>query len=217
MAEDPFADKTQLEKILDERAKQFRNVSHVVEDIDNSLKYKIAQAVQKKTGKNVPDYDLIEDDTELQREIKSIIEDVYSLDYELSPLKDAVDKGKIDEPSLKLIRNIYAGHKNDVLRAVGTPRFRTKLNSIHNTNLEEVQKKLITVASDGYSPSLHGDIAYEFFKDKYKFKEEKVDKDLLKRQMPSAIGAYVQGVAREDIFYDIAPKLGKPESEPKKK
>ena len=210
---DPFAKGT-LEDTLTERKRQYQSLVNVVHAMDGEVQAKIAEELMKGTDDTTPNYDLInrrskDYDSKKVKSIIQIIKDHYSVKNKLSPFRKAIDDAKLDETSRKLVENIYHGHKDKLIRAVGQAKYGQQMRALQDENQKEVQSKILSSAAAGYNAHVHGDDVIAHLMDSYKIDRKDVDIEQLKRVSHELIPLHIAGELKADTIYNSAPKYKK--------
>ena len=117
-------------------------------------------------------------------EIKKKIDAVYSLDSELHPLKEVINKAGLENNYFnnEMVKGLYFRHSETLKQAIGEKDYMAVMENVHQANLKEVRKDLSKKLFNGLDVDQHGKGIVDYIQDKYKFDEKKVSRDRLEAE-----------------------------------
>jgi hypothetical protein len=213
---DPWAEGN-YEDTIAKRKSTFENLRGTIKAIDGELEGKIARRLlehgeSKGQEDNTPNYEYITKgtkgyDSHLVDEIKDMIEDHYTPQNVLSPLKKAWAGEKADFGTNQLVARIYHKHKDAVVQSLGNRNFQQQFQKHSQDNLNNVLGELMRSSAANYSPDKEEHAkAAEYIVKQAGADPTKLDMDRVRREFASALGPYLLGELNQDALLDAYRK-----------
>ncbi|MBW2963798.1 hypothetical protein KY306_03435, partial [Candidatus Woesearchaeota archaeon] len=200
--------KNNIDDTLKKRKNDQRNLLNVVQAMDSQLIYEVTKILKDHSGKDIPDWSLLDSEhksynKEVADKVRAKIDEVYSLDSKLHPLKDVIKKANLERNYFneQLVKGIYFKHTHQLKRGIGSENYMATMQERHKDNLDEVVKATSEHLLSDLDPDKHADYVLDFLKDKYKFDKEKVSTDSMKNKVHELMVRHVAQRLSKDYIH----------------
>ncbi|MFH1770793.1 MAG: hypothetical protein ABH828_04515 [archaeon] len=183
---DPFH-KDNIDSTIKNRKIDLDNTVEYINAMDNHAHYQTVSILKKHAKKNkVGELYTLLDKThknfskEAEKEVTEAINKSYDTSDEIHPLNGLHEAlSKENFYNAELIKGIYTGHKDDILKNMGKKNFLKTMKQHQKENLEKVTMKLHQKTPNGITTDEHRKNVVDYFMDKFKADKKKVSMDYL--------------------------------------
>lgn len=188
-SKDPWH-KSNIDKTLDKRKNDQRNLLNVVHAMDSQLVYEVTKILKDHSGKDIANWSLLDSEhkdynKDVAEKVRKKIDEVYSLDSKLHPLKDVINKANLEKNYFneQLIKGLYFKHTEEMKKGIGSKDYMRTMQAHHKKNLERVTEDSAEYMLSDVDMEKHADHVVDYVQDKYKFDKKKVNIDLMKKNI----------------------------------
>ena len=206
-----------IDKTVKHRRAHQRDLVGVIKAMDSQLRVEVTEILKKHTKKKGPaNWSLLDEEHDdynpkVVEEVKAKIDEVYSLDSKLHPLKDVIKKANLGGNyfNQQMVDGIYFGHKDKLKRGIGSKDYMGEMEREQEDNLKEILQKTSEQIFSGIDPEKHGAGAVEYLHGKYKFDKKKVRVDRIEDNCKEMIKAHFGRQLSKDVLHRTYKKRGK--------
>ena len=200
--------KGNIEKTLEKRKGDRRNLLNVIQAMDSQLIHEVTEILQKHTPQGPADWSLIDSqhknyNKDVADLVRKKIDEVYSLDSKLHPLKDVIKKANLEKNYFneQLVKGLYFRHTHELKKGIGEKDYMQVMKHLHKGNLDRIVKESGEYMLSDVEPDVHGEHVIDYLHDKYKFDKEKVSKDLMKTKVHELLAGHLDKTLSKDYLH----------------
>ncbi|MCK4589048.1 MAG: hypothetical protein KAT77_01280 [Nanoarchaeota archaeon] len=206
-----------IKKTLKKRNSDQRNLINVIQAMDSQLIKEVTEILQEHTeGKGIADWSLLDEESPTYNKkvadlVVKKIDEVYSLDSKLHPLKDVIKKANLERNYFneQLVKGLYFQHTEDLKRAIGSENFMEDMKGHQKKNLDRVIEDSAKHLTSDINPDEHADYILDFLYDEYKFDKDAVSEDKMRLSVSSLISTHNVGKLDKDLIHRQFKKYAK--------
>jgi hypothetical protein len=197
---------------LEYRREGYQSLVSVIDAIHGGARWDIALTMMTGNEDTIPDYRRLRSGQRgynrgsYVRGVTTSTNDVYDEKGDISPLRKVnLASGRADEVTKLLIRQVFFGARDGIIRAIGEKGFATMVSKAQKDHTQGFQEILLESMVSGYNPRTHATPVYDALKSMYRFAATRVDPAKFKKKIPELIKLHVQGELTKPKIYQMAP------------